>query len=735
MSVLSRITRINIQRNKKRSIVTMIGVALSIALLFIVIAIPCSFWQTLKDFQIAEYGNFHQSFEGIPGDKVEIIEKADGVESVYYSSKVELNDKYEYLKDNDSPYPAELYERIDSLDDSQRVAEKEYTVFVRYMGPLRKASYAKPMHERYKSGIIYALNDAGIEDVAVRTNDTLLTFDGNIDYNTNTVLASVGALVIGAIIIASIFTIRNSFNISTTERIREFGILSSVGATPRQIRYSVLLEAIITGAIAIPVGLVVGSILTFILLGVTGSLLGTASAMSFFVPWWGVAIDVASGFIIVLLASASAAIRAGRLTPIDAIRSTQDINVNTKKLKTSKLISNYFGVGGVVASKNLKRSKQKYRTTIISIIVSVAAFVGLSGFIIDSQRILDSAFPYKDVNYVVYSGSVEDYKDLEEKFNLGEHAYYQHALAGRLEVYAISSEYFEKYARSLGIMGDFENVAILNDYIEEMHSNGSHSISRFLNNKEGDEFDLKVIDYTKDDADADDVIRKFKVTVSKITDKKPLGIDNIQNPTLFVSEKHVNVEALVFSDATNMLYANPGDQSEDLTKYIETINERKSTEGKEQLGGFDVRDAKKQTSNLMLLISIFMYGFIVFIALIGLTNIFNTITTNIQLRAKEFAVLKSVGMTDDEFNRMIRLESILYSVRALIIGIPIGIAISFGAHYIFCEGGISLSYQLPIVPIIISIVVVAALIAVIMNYSVRRVSKQNIIETIRQDTV
>jgi putative ABC transport system permease protein len=130
-----------------------------------------------------------------------------------------------------------------------------------------------------------------------------------------------------------------------------------------------------------------------------------------------------------------------------------------------------------------------------------------------------------------------------------------------------------------------------------------------------------------------------------------------------------------------------------------------------------------------------MYGFIAVIALIGVTNIFNTITTNIQLRAKEFAMLKSVGMTDDEFNRMIRLESVLYTVRALLIGLPIGILISYGTHYLLGEGGISLSYELPLIPILISIAVVTLLITVIMRYSVRQVSRQNIIETIRQDTV
>ena len=182
------------------------------------------------------------------------------------------------------------------------------------------------------------------------------------------------------------------------------------------------------------------------------------------------------------------------------------------------------------------------------------------------------------------------------------------------------------------------------------------------------------------------------------------------------------------------MFANPGDQSKGITAYLlERSSEAK--EGENILMGVDFKASRDQTNNIITLAAIFMYGFIVVVALIGVTNIFNTITTNIQLRAKEFAMLKSVGMTDDEFNRMIRFETILYTLRALLIGLPIGILISYGIHYLLIESNISLSYQLPLIPIIISIAVVALLITFIMRYAVRQVSKQNIIETIRQDTV
>ncbi len=733
MGVLAKLTSTNLKRNKKRSIVTMIGVALSVALLFTVIAIPTSFIQTLKLYQIEQYGDFHQLFEYIPGDKVSLIENAEGVDSAYYARQITYDDETRYLDHGVSLIPVSKYERIDTLTDDQRTADQQYMVFIRFKQPLRKAGYAKTMPERYGKAICDTLDAEEVSGYYTRTNDELMMYDGNVDPNSSTILFCLAAFGLGLIVIASIFTIRNSFNISTTERTREFGMLSSVGATPAQIRRSVVLEALIIGAFSTPAGLLLGSIATFILLGITGSLIGAPTALVFFIPLWAVALDIVLGFVIVWLASASAAIRAGRLTPIEAIRSTQDINIKSKKLKTSAIIRSYFGIGGVIASKNLKRSRQKYRTTVISIVVSVAVFVGLSSFVIDGQRIVANAYPYKGTTYVVMGGSIDNYKEIESRFDLGEHAYFRYALASSgIKVATINSEYFEKYARSVGVYGDFENAAILNDYIPEQHSNGSYSIDRALLNKEGDELNLRIVDV---DSDSNDPIRTFNTKITKITDKNPIGDAQLRMPTLYVSDKHTNAGELVLSKYENRLFANPSSkQAEEITKYIEKINEE-TEPGESSPYAFDLAESMEQINNVMLLLAIFMYGFIAVVALIGVTNIFNTITTNIQLRAKEFAMLKSVGMTDDEFNRMIRLESLLYSLRALLIGLPIGIIISYAVHSMLSAGGMNLSYELPVVPILISIVVVALLITVIMRYSVRQVSHQNIIETIRQDTV
>ena len=149
---------------------------------------------------------------------------------------------------------------------------------------------------------------------------------------------------------------------------------------------------------------------------------------------------------------------------------------------------------------------------------------------------------------------------------------------------------------------------------------------------------------------------------------------------------------------------------------------------------YNVEEEVNAQKSMLLLISIFLYGFIIVISLIGITNIFNTITTNMNLRSREFAMLKSIGMTKREFNRMIRLESLFYGTKSLIIGIPLGIIGSFAIYKAFAVGN-DFGFMLPWQAILIAIVVVFLLISIIMNFSVKKINKQNIIETIRNENI
>ena len=143
-----------------------------------------------------------------------------------------------------------------------------------------------------------------------------------------------------------------------------------------------------------------------------------------------------------------------------------------------------------------------------------------------------------------------------------------------------------------------------------------------------------------------------------------------------------------------------------------------------------------QINSISFILQFIVYSFIGIITLIGLTNVFNTINTNMNLRKKEFASLRSIGMTNSEFDRMITLESFFYSFKSLAIGIPLGLGIGVGGYFWLhsMSSGV-VKYSFPIMPLLLAIGAVALLVWLIMTISIRKVRNQNIIETIRNDNI
>ena len=185
----------------------------------------------------------------------------------------------------------------------------------------------------------------------------------------------------------------------------------------------------------------------------------------------------------------------------------------------------------------------------------------------------------------------------------------------------------------------------------------------------------------------------------------------------------------------NFGYVKTKDNKE--TKYFE-----KAFDNKEKMfDNINIIDVTRISQNFKLLAEIsqiLIYGFIIVLSLIGVTNIFNVVSSNMKLRKSDFATLKSIGITNKEFNKMIVYESMIYSLKSLIIGIVISLGISY-LMYKAISGQLSKAdkvfYQLPYQGIIISILVVFVIILVTMRYSIKKIDEDNIIETIRNENI
>ena len=867
MKVLDELTIKTLLLNKKRSIVTIIGIILSVALITAVSSMVVSFRESLIDYEKNKNGDYHYSFAKVKQDEIKefknnrYIESYELVEDIGYSRLENSQNNYKpYIKilgiDSSSykslgieliegTYPKKTDEIVipRHLKTNARVEYKVGDTITLNIGKRMSGDYELTQNNPYDSEIKEELKNIttkeykivgiierpadGIEPytapgytmITMPTNNkdnyytiyarytkkglknqeevtvNIIRMDeklfkdkqnlnpNNIDeyeeaYNnskyettnhgylialeTNTfgdgtmkALGLIATIVIIIVIVTSVFCIKNSFNISITEKIKDYGMLSSIGATSKQIKKSVYHEAFILGIIGIPIGIISGILAAYTLIIIVNKLLSSADMivegfLIFKTSFIAIILSILLSTITIYLSSRKGAKIASKTSPITAIRGNNEIKITSKKVKSPKYISKLFGVGGDISYKNIKRNKKKYRTTVISIIVCVSVYIALSYFINTAFRAIKLEYGEYSYNLSLYSFSSkenynEDYNNFIKVSKLDNIKKYSLVRTSPFEVkgikftpdaikYAGYTENDQETIISLLSVGKEEYLRYLKE-LNLSYDNVKDKIILINNSiSESEENNYKKIEYDLIDIKNGETLngkigtKNYSIEVAKVTNQRPLGYENYYGTGLGVISDEF-IENLDKNDSIQMfIESNDADKlQDDIDKII-----KKSPNSDYSVTNVDAN--VKSAQSLYTVIAIFLYGFIIVIALIGVTNIFNTITTSISLRRREFATLKSVGMTSKEFNRMIFLESFFYCTKSLIIGIPIGIGLSC-LFYIALTNRIGIKYTLPYKGIIISIIIVFILIFTLMKYSVNKLKDNNIIETIRNENI
>ena len=183
----------------------------------------------------------------------------------------------------------------------------------------------------------------------------------------------------------------NSFAISVMERKKEFGLLSSIGATKKQLSYTVFFEALIEGIIGIILGICGAYIGIGTVIIIINNLIGDILVLklNLVTNIVFIIIPVIFMILVIFISALVPSRRAAKVSPIEAIRQNDDIKINKKKIKTGKLVNKLFGIEGEIALKNIKRNKKKYRVTIVSLFISIVLFISFSSYMnytIDTAR-------------------------------------------------------------------------------------------------------------------------------------------------------------------------------------------------------------------------------------------------------------------------------------------------------------------------------------------------------------
>ena len=612
-------------------------------------------------------------------------------------------------------------------------------------------------------------------------------------------LFTVATVVALIIILTSVYCIKNSFNISITEKIRQYGMLASVGATRRQIKSSVKTEAAMLGVVGIPVGTMSGILASLVLVKVVNAL--SASwlnfALSFHTSLPALILAVILSIATIYFSATGSARRAAKVTPLEAIRNTKEIKIKSAKLKTPAIIGRIWGIGGVISYKNIKRNNKKYRTTVTSIVICSVTFIVISYFMSMAFSVVGMSYASTDYNIGInmsckkdldieklsklLSGieGAEDYLvgagydfDVDNPEYTKEYGEYCRKLIDESEdvsqmflITVLDDKSYDKYASDAGIKNAAEGAILVNKGTFAVYNENS---SKYVK-KEMELYKYKAGDTIRcgynvyDDAPSDDnavegdtesstednnngIRKTVDVTIAGVTDKVPIGYEGYSNNTLytllFMNQK--GFESL-WADGKSGNELKPGYATysayvvaENADDYQDTFEKETEENPEYSQISFYVSNLDKQMrdeKSLFTLLGVFAYGLIVVIALIGITNIINTLSTGMELRSREFATLRSIGMTDKQFAGMVRLESVFISVKALVIGVPLGILISYLLCVMMNRMDDAIIYEPPYKAIILCIVVVIMLIYAIMKLSMTKLRHNNIIETIKNENL
>lgn len=862
MNLYTSLTLRYLKQNKRRTLVTIIGIILATALICGIGNICTSFMDYQMRDQIKTSGSFYATFTDIDKEKASVITKSSGVSEYGYkknlgsviwdkknSTSLDINvfdkntinsfqitlKKGSYPKNESelivtqdllNKWNKKIGDKItlnlgeliyDDMGMISKLKNSQKTTF-KIVGTLDKAPYnsklfaitgfdintvnknekfdisicTKNPKDIYNTAISIGKNiglvkednpkdesynyneQANLYFKDIEYNEGLLRLLGASSYsNINITLLLIVGLVASLVIIATIATIYNSFSIAISERKKQFGILNSIGATKSQIMKLVFLEGFLVSIVGIPIGLLSGTVAIDIVFKVIKtffktSMFGELDLRVVFSP----IVLIVSTLVILLTIFISAlipAINAAKISPLEAIKNSSNLKVG--KIKSSKLVKKIFKTEGELAYKNLRRNKGKFRITLFSLVISIVIFISFNGFV-------DMFIEANQINY----GSITNDLTLYEN-NLLTKEEVQKTIDELKKINGLKDVAIDKgYNLNLNVHVDEKNInkdlresLKQSDYVDmdnstynfinsRLYTPGDFSISN-IKLSEG-KFDRKtakaengviLVRYSYQES----LAKKGKVVLSnyKVGDTLNCTITSYDSDGK-ESEKEVKLKILAITDeiltgnnqypetsfgvvAYDDLIPSLGikdDESSSNSYYVAT-NQEKSTRDEvkkvaeeNNLSVIDSIDEAQKLEQTMNVMKIFVYGFIVVISLVSVTNIINTISTNINLRKREFAIIKSIGVTPQGFKKMIYMESILYGILSLLYGIPIGICMNVLMNKIL-EGVITVQTLIPYKAILICVVAIFIITFIASYIPLKKISKENIIDNIRQESI
>ena len=822
MNIVNTLTKKHMKKNKKRTMVTLFGIMISVAMFTAVTTFGTSFMSMMQLNYNSMHGDWHVRYKSLNEDNVSFLKQQENTIKVipkYHLQTMTLEPlvgepfslSINTLDQSGFKEMITLSEGRYPTDDTEIILHRNYLRWYDFEADIGNTITLKSDEEIREYTIVGLAentftNSQGLEGLEVFTYTTMNTvtnsqslygyvtlqpvtnaiyehseslakemgittdsivYSGNLIYygvTTNTNLLSsmttISLIIMTIIVIGSILLIHNAFSISLSERSKHLGMLASIGATKRQLRHSVFYEGFILGLFSIPIGLVLGvggMAVTFYainpILENNFNLIGIPLTVSF----TGIAIATIFAIFTIFISTYIPAKRAERISPVDAIRASHDIKISKRDVKASKLTKKLFGFEGTLALKNIKRNKKRYYVTVISLIVSVILFLSVSGFTYYFQEAFNMS--QETINYDAYAHFSTYNDEIANQLLHVENAssvalVIEHYLDFNVSLELINPDVITHLEAmySEGIFEDNEYLINLkiktydNNYLEQYYKEHKIEPGSIIINKTNViplNRSFKELPLLKDAPNSLSFPYKVLNDTTGIMEDRNLTFNNIvytNDLPIGASQPYSDnfLEVIIPEDMNHNLAENPGYtmyyQSTDSNALDNEINEIITKNNSEYIFYHNIHTELQMTNQLLLIVNVFAYGFITLISLISIANIFNTMTTSVSLRTKEFAMLKSIGMTPKSFQRMIYFESVFYGINTLLVGVPISILIMY-SMYFSLNNVFSTGFSIPLLNIAIAIIAVFTIVGSTLLFSTNKIRKQNIIDGLRTDNI
>ena len=614
-------------------------------------------------------------------------------------------------------------------------------------------------------GLKYTLDHNGdrVYD-KVEENGSLLQSLGHYpNIKTQIGMYSMFLVILLAISMFCVMTIKNAFEISLSERKKYFGTLRSIGTSKKQIFKIILFETALLSIISIPIGLLFGYGFTYLLVNIVNNMMGEINTFNYEIIVYPVYMIIAFIFILITIvySAIKPAKKSSQISPIEVIRENKTYYYEKSK-ENYPFIKRIFGIEGELAYKTIKRNGIKSSVIVNSLVVSIILFITLSAFVNFLYGNMEDGNE-RGYDIEIYTSNIKDdysvlneiksINDIEE-ISITKKAYlnfkknndtltneaikhYEKNRYSNIELIGMDKEQYNELKKQIGLT---EDIPILYNYDESFENDTYNLVKWFI-----DDVDKIEICSIIDDSQNNVVYNKncyytfdnFYLLNNKLDSLVISDLALIVPMEWFdeIAVKYIKLydNQFIYEVAEKLTIGINTDKFVEVDEELNKIfNKYSELELDSSYYNYKLDNYEEyiRTSTIELIINIIM----IFIVIISLTSIINTINTNLLLRETEFSVLRSIGLSKKGLNKMLLFESIFLCIKTLVLGIPaatffVGLLMYFS--FILTKD----LFEFPVSAYLIAFIGIIIIIFIMNVFSNNKIKNNNIIDSIRKNSI